>query len=109
MRVDFQSYVMKASIDENWLWHERFGHFSFDRLELLHKKDMVDGLELIAHDGLLCKNCIRGKHHRNSFLNRSLWKAKSPLDLVRADVCGPMQTLSLNNNVYFVVFVDDYS
>ena len=28
---------------------------------------------------------------------------------VLADVCGPMQTLSLSNNIYFVVSVDDFS
>lgn len=28
---------------------------------------------------------------------------------MHADVCGPLQIASLNNNKYFVIFVDDYS
>ena len=31
------------------------------------------------------------------------------LQLVHSDVCGPMHTPSLGNNLYFVTFIDDYS
>ena len=31
------------------------------------------------------------------------------LELVHSDICGPMSTASLNNNVYFILFIDDFS
>ncbi|XP_077228618.1 uncharacterized protein LOC143861606 [Tasmannia lanceolata] len=37
------------------------------------------------------------------------WRAYKPLMLIHADICGPMQTLSLSVNKYFILFVDDYS
>jgi hypothetical protein len=30
------------------------------------------------------------------------------LDLVHTDVCGPMQTPSHSQNMYFILFIDDY-
>ena len=31
------------------------------------------------------------------------------LELVHSDICGPMSITSLNNNMYFILFIDDYS
>jgi len=31
------------------------------------------------------------------------------LEIVHADLCGPMQTPSLNGSVYFMTFIDDFS
>jgi transposase InsO family protein len=50
-----------------------------------------------------------GKHHRDSFPVGKSWRATKPLELVHADICGPMQTLSLNKNKYFIIFLDDFS
>ena len=33
--------------DKSWLWHLRFGHLSFNGLNLLHRKNMVNGLKVI--------------------------------------------------------------
>ena len=46
--------------------------------------------------------------HRLPFPKNS-WRAKAPLELVHADICGPTRTLSLNNRRYFILFVDDYT
>ena len=50
-----------------------------------------------------------GKHHREKFTYGVSCKAKVPLEIVHRDLCGPMQTPSLNGNVYFMTFIDDYS
>ncbi len=36
-------------------------------------------------------------------------RATHKLQLVHSDVCGPMQTPSFGNYLYFVTFLDDYS
>ena len=36
-------------------------------------------------------------------------RATHKLKLVHSDICGPMSTTSLSNNVYFALFIDDFS
>ena len=54
------------------------------------------------------EGCIYGKMHRLPF-SKTSWRAKAPLKLVYADICGPTRTASLNNRRYFILFVDDYT
>lgn len=30
------------------------------------------------------------------------------MELIHSDICGPMSTPSLNNNLYFDLFIDDF-
>ena len=39
--------AMKAQVDDSWLWHQRFGHFNFYGLKLLHQKNMMRDMPLI--------------------------------------------------------------
>lgn len=78
-------------------------------LKLLYNKEMVKGLPLIGSTDKVCEGCILGKQHRDSFPVGKSWRASKPLELVHAYICGPMQTLSLNKNKYFIIFVDDFS
>ena len=36
-------------------------------------------------------------------------RAQHKLQLIHNDVCGPMHTTSLGGNIYFVLFIDDFS
>lgn len=55
-----------------------------------------------------CGGCMFGKQHRKSFTTRKN-RASSPGELIHADVCGPMQEVSLGGARYYVCFKDDYS
>lgn len=46
---------------------------------------------------------------RFKFPHKSENRAKSILDLVHSDVCGPMQTMSPSGKRYILTFIDDYS
>ena len=90
------------------LWHSRYGHLSAKGLRLLSNKDMVHGLPQI--DQLeVCEACIHGKQNRRAFPSNANWRASTPLELIHADVCGPMQTTSLGGNKYYLLFTDDYT
>lgn len=57
---------------------------------------------------LNCEVCAEGKHSRSSFpVNGS--RASELLEVIHSDVCGPMSTVSLGGNKYYVSFIDDYS
>ncbi|KAD6453309.1 hypothetical protein E3N88_08014 [Mikania micrantha] len=89
------------------LWHLRYGHLHFHGLKLLADKGLVRGLPPITSLST-CEGCILGKHHKQSFTSSS-WKASKKLELVHADLCGPMQSPSLGGNLYYFLLIDDFS
>jgi hypothetical protein len=99
--------------DESYLWHCRFGHVSFKGLRTLQSKRMVNGLP----SGLpsptacaqVCTTCLIGEQHRESIPKKSLWRASQKLELVHADICGPINPASNSNKRYFLSFIDDFS
>uniref|UniRef100_A0A2N9JBE9 Integrase catalytic domain-containing protein n=1 Tax=Fagus sylvatica TaxID=28930 RepID=A0A2N9JBE9_FAGSY len=95
--------------DSSWLWHLRLGHLNFGGLKLLAKTKMVRGLPSIEHPNQLCEGCLFGKQSRKSFPKEASTRANKPLQLVHADLCGPMKPSSLNKNKYFLLFIDDFS
>lgn len=104
------SMTLNVSYDgSSWLWHIRYGHLNMKGLKLLYNKKMVKGLPLIGSTDKVNEGCILGKQHRDSFPVGKSWRASKPLEIVHANICGPMQTLSLNKNKYFIIFVDDFS
>ncbi|KAG6512658.1 hypothetical protein ZIOFF_030787 [Zingiber officinale] len=92
-----QSYALKCGdLDESYLWHLRYGHLNFKSLQLLEQKGMVTGLPTIHSKDRVCEGCIYGKMHRFPF-PKTAWRARSPLELVHADICGPIRSASLGN------------
>ncbi|KAJ0551653.1 putative RNA-directed DNA polymerase [Helianthus annuus] len=87
------------------LWHKRFAHLNFDSMKLLHDKNMVTGIPRIRRT-TKCEGCLLGKHTRTPFTSHS-WRAKARLELVHADLCGPMQVQSLGHSLYYFLLIDD--
>ncbi|KAL6287822.1 hypothetical protein ACE6H2_012212 [Prunus campanulata] len=112
--LDFQyiNPVManKATLEESsWLWHRRYGHLNYLSLMLLQEKDMVQGLPKLQEAEKVCSGCAIGKSHRSSFNKEKVWRASQPLELIHSDICGPMQTVTLGGNRYFLTFIDDHT
>nr|GFC63398.1 hypothetical protein [Tanacetum cinerariifolium] len=45
---------------------------------------------------------------RQSFPNEAQWRASKPLELVHADLCGPITLQSTEGNGYFLLIIDDW-
>ena len=104
-----EELAMKSqSMDESFLWHLRYGHLNYKGLKLLKQKNMVVGLPQINREDKVCEGCIYGKMHRLPF-PKTTWRAKAPLELVHADICGPTRTTSIGGKRYFLLFVDDHT
>jgi transposase InsO family protein len=70
---------------------------------------MLTGLPQIQidHDSV-CRGCALGKNVKGSF-SRSESRSKGILDLIHTDVCGSTTVASLNEYLYYVLFIDDHS
>jgi len=103
-----ENSLVAKGVNETQLWHLRYGHLNINGLKLLTRKNMVIGLPKVG-DLELCEACIFGKQSRKSFPVGKSWRASSCLELVHADLCGPMKIESLGGSRYFLLFTDDYS
>lgn len=70
---------------------------------------MVNGLPSTTCVDDICEGCVCGKQHKLSFPVGKSWRDKKRLELVHADICGPMNTPLLNKSRYFLLFINDYS
>jgi len=94
---------------ETQLWHRRFGHHNFRGLNTLAQKKIVIRLPSLKTSTVVCTTCLVAKQHRESIPKSSSWRASTKLQLVHADVCGPISPASNSHKRYIMSFVDDYS
>ena len=69
---------------------------------------MVEGIPELKSEHLECEACALGKQHREEFPLHTEKKQRELIELIHTDVCGPMQTMSIDGARYFI-FVDDRS
>lgn len=98
-----------SSLDSTYLWHQRYGHLSYKGLRTLSAKGMVEGLPDLAASNFTCTDCFTGKQHRNIIPSSSKWRASSVLELIHADICGPIEPATNSGKRYILCFIDDFS
>lgn len=96
---DYKALTVSCD-NEARLWHLRYGHLNVNGLRLLSRKEMVFGLPNIGEVGF-CEGCVYGKQSRKSFPVASSWRASDCLELVHADLCGPMKAETFSGSRYF--------
>ena len=94
---------------ESWKWHLHLGHLNFSGLKLLSTSSMVHELPSIEKLEYVCEVCTLGKQQRSPFPSGRSWRTPNPLELVRTDICGPFDPISVGGNKYFISFIDDFS
>jgi hypothetical protein len=57
------------------------------------------------HDSV-CRGCALGKNTKKSYPHNNR-KSNGILDLIHFDLCGPMTTPSMNDCLYYILFIDD--
>ncbi|GKB17779.1 retrovirus-related pol polyprotein from transposon TNT 1-94 [Tanacetum coccineum] len=102
--------LSKASPTQAWLWHQRLSHLNFDTINLLFKKDIVNGLPKLKYvKDQLCSSCELGKAKQSTFKTKIVLSSKGWLNLLHMDLCGLMRIESIKGKKYILVIVDDYS
>lgn len=95
--------------DQSHLWHRRYGHLGWSGLKILQQKKMVKGLPEFQAHTKVCEECLVGKQQRDPFPKKSVWRASQILQLLHADICGPINPIPNNKKRYLISFIDDYS
>ncbi|XP_058762417.1 uncharacterized protein LOC131635789 [Vicia villosa] len=91
-------------IPKQAIWHFRLGHLSHDRLS-----QMAHMYPTIFNDNKeVCDVCHFAKHKKNPF-SLSQSRATQPYELLHFDIWGPVSISSIDNHIYFLTIVDDYS
>ena len=98
-----QCLVTTEDNSKDWLWHSGFGHISFDMLKEMLSKKLFEGLPQVNVPIQLCRNCVVGKHHRTPYP-----QATEPLELIYANICGPISPPTLGGSRYFLLVIDNF-
>ncbi|GJX30637.1 integrase, catalytic region, zinc finger, CCHC-type containing protein [Tanacetum coccineum] len=95
--------MAKASPTLAWLWHRRLSHLNFDTINLLSKKDIMNGLPKLKYvKEQLCSSCKLGKAKRSTFKTKIVPRSKGQLNLLHMDLCGLMRIESINGKRYIL-------
>lgn len=92
------------------VWHRRLGHLNSKDLNIM-RDGAVQGMSFTDKAHISKTNCIvccEGKQARLPFANVGN-RGSELLNVVHADICGPMEVKSIGSKKYFLLFVDDYS
>nr|GEY17911.1 integrase, catalytic region, zinc finger, CCHC-type, peptidase aspartic, catalytic [Tanacetum cinerariifolium] len=103
-------FLAKASLTQAWLWHQRLSHLNFDTINLLSKKDIVNGLPKLKYvKDQMYSSCEPGKAKRSTFKTKAVPSSKGRLNFLHMDLCGPIRIESINRKKYILVIIDEYS
>ncbi|KAJ9544925.1 hypothetical protein OSB04_024632 [Centaurea solstitialis] len=109
MRSSSRKFLAKSSLGNKTVPKNNASHKWYLDSRLV-KQQLVSGIPMIKFETeQLCSGCAQGKMKRASHPPKPEHGSKSPLSLIRMDLCGPMKTVSLAGRKYVLVIVDDFS
>ncbi|GKB67966.1 retrovirus-related pol polyprotein from transposon TNT 1-94 [Tanacetum coccineum] len=92
-------FMEKASPTQAWLWHRLHSYLNFDTINLLSKKDIVNGLPKLKYvKNQLCSSYELGKAKRSTFKTKTVLSSKGWLNLLHIYVflCGLKASMTGN-------------
>jgi len=93
------------------VWHKRLCHRTLDEASVKYIGSKVQNM-VVTHSSepstTICGICAIGRQHKKAG-TKAREKAIEILAVVHSDLCGPMQTVGLNGEKYFVTFIDETS
>lgn len=109
LRLHTQNCMLAAPAVSGKLWHRRLAHINSQDMNKM--RNIVDGLSYENNFDITkskCTTCCEGKQERLPFSHVGE-RSTETLHRIHTDLCGPMETSSLNGARYFILFVDDFS
>lgn len=104
----FENEIAKIQINNDLIaneLHKRMAHRNIKDIQRLMKFGLKISKCGCSHQ---CDACMKSKATDLSFIRKSE-KPEHPLDIISADVCGPMREQSLGGKSYFLTLTDLHS
>ena len=99
-----------ARVDMLELWHHKFGHANFKQVAKVSKLEAIEGLPKFGKvEKTICGACQMGKQTKASHHKVNVIATSRYLEVLHADLMGPIRTESLRGKRYIMVIVDDFS
>jgi hypothetical protein len=91
-------------------WHRCFSHAGMHRIDIMHRKGLVDGLDIVGPVTVddKCEDCLVGKAVRRPF-DGEVEREGEILERVHTDLTGPMHTASKGGFLYLMPIVDGHT
>lgn len=109
LEVDLVKCLQVEACGENNLWHARLGHINHETMRMMANKELVAGLPSVDRSTKACVSCLRGKQTKKPFPQATHYRATKLLQLVHADICGPITPQTPSHSRYVFVLIDDSS
>ena len=81
------------------------GHISKERMKNLIKKQILPLLTF--GDDEICIECVKGKLTKTK--KKGATHSSDLLEIIYTDICGPFPHQTIDENCYFIIFIDDHS
>jgi hypothetical protein len=93
-------------LSPTYMWHCRLGHLSENRMKKLHSDGLLTSFDFESYE--TCEACLLGNMTKAPFTGLPE-RVLDLLELIHANVCGPMGTTARGGFQYFIIFTDDFS
>ena len=108
--TDGEAHIASTTSQSLEKWHCRFGYLNYSYIDRLVKGELVEGRCCSSGEvNRECEACARENMHRIPFPKKSEKETHQPLQLVRSDLCGPMNVDSVGGSKCVLTFTDDYT
>ena len=103
---DLQITFMTTGSNPSWeMWHRRFGHISYDGLQKLLQKNMVNGFEVSKESAPSdCVTCVEAKMTVDSYKTVPK-RHQKPGELTHIDVWGNVTIRTYTTDFYLFLHV----
>ncbi|GBP81290.1 Retrovirus-related Pol polyprotein from transposon TNT 1-94 [Eumeta japonica] len=101
LRLESKQCLLTSTTEDtsSEVWHRRMGHLNMNDLKKM-RDGAVTGISYSDKSEIsksTCTVCCKGKQSRLPFVNAGTRSSK-PLDVIHADVCGPMEVTSIGGS-----------
>ena len=93
------------------VWHRRLCHRTLDDTSVKYIMSRVQDMQLSnteVPNSTICGVCALGRQHKEAG-TKTRERTEEILAVVHSDLCGPMQTVGLSGEKYFITFIDEAS
>lgn len=102
MKIKETMSLLTTTISECIRWHSRLGHINLETMRSMIQRGLVTGVPPINVERSICGSCLLGKQARQTFPQATTYRAEKLLELIHADLCGPITPSTSAGNKYIL-------